>query len=195
MIDLADLKARVSANSLEKLYGDLLEGNSAFYFEEEFPEDHQHRYQLFRKEVGYAFDVDAADTCLIGSAKVGFSLHPDKNFSPFDANKSDFDIVVVSEDGFNSVWADYVDAHYARIGRNFTTQYYNLFRGFLITDDLKGSDKSHSRWEKRLGPFRRKLEEEFYFSSSSKFRIYKSWDLVKRYHIDGLRTLKNRLQK
>ena len=193
MIDLAELRRRISTNSAEQLYKDLLEGDTAFYFEDEFGSDHQRQYELFRKAVGEAFDVGHTDTCLIGSAKVGFSLHPDKEFSRFDASKSDFDIVVVSEDGFNKVWSDYVDAHYARTGRRFDVQYYNLFRGFLTTDDLRGSDKSYSRWEKRLGPFRRKLEVDFFFDSSSKFRVYKSWDAVKRYHIDGLKTLKNRL--
>lgn len=194
MTALDDLKSRLRANSPARLYEDLLVNGSAHYFVQEFEDGHERQYEQFRSLVGVAFGVAAADVSLIGSARVGFSLNPTKHFRQFDATSSDFDIVVVSDAGFEELWEEYLSAHYARSGRRFSSEYYDVFRRFLTTNALLSSDPTYLRWEKRLGPLRREIENRFYFDSRINFRVYRDWRSVERYHVDGFRTLQNEVR-
>lgn len=193
MIELDELKRQLDRHSPERLFDDLIVAGSAHYFEDEFTADHAEQYGRFRQVVGAKFGVGPADVMLIGSAKVGYSLHPDKSFRPFDATRSDFDIVIIAPDAFEDLWLCYLRSHYRRERRNFEGQFYGLFRRFLTTGDLLSSDPEYSRWEKRLGPLRREVETEFYFDSRVNFRVYKDIEAVRLYHVDSFSALKNRL--
>ena len=194
MIELHELQRQIDRHSPQQLFDDLIVGDQAHYFEDEFAEDHAAQYARFRQLVGARFEVGPTNVMLIGSAKVGYSLNPEKLFRPFNATRSDFDIVIVAPDAFEDLWLCYLRSHYRREKRNFEGQFYGLFRRFLTTGDLLSSDPEYSQWEKRLGPLRREVETEFYFDSQVNFRVYKDIEAVRLYHIDSFRTLKNERQ-
>src|SRR5262249_30697036 len=53
------------------------------------------------------------NVAFVGSAKTGFSLHPDKNFRNFDDERSDIDVILVWPSKFSEFWAELLRMFYA----------------------------------------------------------------------------------
>ena len=62
-------------------------------------------YVRWRHEIAKRLAVDPMGVQLIGSARLGYSLSPRKNFKLFDEN-SDLDIAVVSQEIFDRAWLE-----------------------------------------------------------------------------------------
>jgi hypothetical protein len=60
-------------------------------------------YVTWKRELGYAIDVDPACLTIVGSAAVGCSLNPIRNLKPFDSG-SDVDVAVISDYYFTVAW-------------------------------------------------------------------------------------------
>lgn len=58
------------------------------------------KYVIFREQVAERFGVGSQDVCIVGSAKLGFSVSPIKFGVPFK-DTSDVDVVVISEPLFH----------------------------------------------------------------------------------------------
>ncbi|MGB3333220.1 MAG: hypothetical protein WBA79_10460 [Mycobacterium sp.] len=62
-------------------------------------------YVRWRHEVAKRLEVDPMSIQLVGSARLGYSLNPGKNFKMFDLN-SDLDIAIISAEIFDQTWAE-----------------------------------------------------------------------------------------
>jgi hypothetical protein len=62
-------------------------------------------YMTWRHIVAEQLTVDPAEVQLVGSAKLGYSLNPGKNFTKFH-DESDFDIAIISNSLFEKAWAE-----------------------------------------------------------------------------------------
>jgi hypothetical protein len=60
-------------------------------------------YIVWKRELGFAIDVDPACLTVVGSAAVGCSLNPNKNLKAFD-NQSDVDVAIISNYHFTVAW-------------------------------------------------------------------------------------------
>ncbi len=60
-------------------------------------------YDRMLQELSYGLKVGKQDICIVGSARIGFSLSPEKFGVPF-GQFSDVDVVVVSPDLFDPSW-------------------------------------------------------------------------------------------
>lgn len=60
-------------------------------------EDYETEYISWRHEIAEKLRIDARDIIITGSASLGFSLNPNKNFKSFD-KKSDIDISIRKSD-------------------------------------------------------------------------------------------------
>ncbi len=67
-----------------------------------FDDDHQYR---LRQTVANYFAVDYSEVFMVGSAKLGFSIKPERRFQPF-YDKSDIDIVLVCTRLFEEIWRE-----------------------------------------------------------------------------------------
>jgi hypothetical protein len=63
----------------------------------------QHNYVLWKSKLAEKIEVDGRAIALIGSASIGFSLNPDKNYRKFD-DGSDIDVAIVSAHHFELAW-------------------------------------------------------------------------------------------
>lgn len=126
----------------------------------------------------------ASDIAIVGSAKYGFSLSPDKNFKVFDTETSDIDVVIVSSALFNSTWHFLRRAYFN--GNTAIKKKYegDTFRRFIMlgTDDPMESEylRDTSRVIDRA---KRAATTQFGISQSLRLRIYCSWSDAKAYHI------------
>jgi len=152
-------------------------------------------YRTWRADLATRLDVDPCDISITGSACVGVSLSPRKNFSVFDG-QSDVDVAVISPYHFDLAWRSLrafrlADAHTPRERQaviNHRTNY--IYWGCIATDRIL-----------RLMPFSR----EWIMASSHmrgidptagrevNFRIYRDYDSLRSYQTYGVRKLRANL--
>ena len=65
----------------------------------------QDSYISLRKKICKKFDIHPQNFTIVGSAKTGFSMNPDKYPTRFHAT-SDIDVVLVSDELFQAVWLE-----------------------------------------------------------------------------------------
>lgn len=70
-------------------------------------EGYEQEYISWRHEIAEKLRIDARDIIITGSASLGISLNPNKNFKCFD-EKSDIDISIISHHYFDIAWHDLI---------------------------------------------------------------------------------------
>jgi len=181
-----DLKRALATMGAGQFFDDILLAPGAHYFRSRFGEAGDEQYARFQALVGEAFDISASCVALIGSAKLGFSLNPNHLFREFRLG-SDFDVAVVCEGAFEALWSTYRNTAYRNPGRNLTEQRNAIFKMFVTTESLQNKDDEFELWERtRLGPLRRRIGDTFDFYGDVKFRIYRSHEPFRYYHILGI---------
>jgi hypothetical protein len=63
------------------------------------------QYHLLRNEISEYFDVGFTDIHMVGSAKLGFSIKPQKRYAIF-GEESDIDLAIVSPHLFEKIWEE-----------------------------------------------------------------------------------------
>ena len=94
----------VEANTPEQyetLANRLISTSVPWFFTSNYGEDAIAKYSEFKWYMSSKFRITANDVSLAGSAWLGYSLNPKKNFRDFREG-SDIDIVIVSQKLFNS---------------------------------------------------------------------------------------------
>jgi hypothetical protein len=137
-------------------------------------------YFELKNRVATQFELHISEVLIVGSAKTGFSIAPDKRYRPF-GETSDIDVVICSSNLFDTFWKDVFDYW----GRGETWPYLGdfrkyLFRGWMRPDKLPPA-----------ASFQRALEWwEFFRSMTSSGDIgpykingalYKSWHFLESY--------------
>ncbi len=62
-------------------------------------------YAQLKAKITTHFGIGITAAHMVGSAKLGFSVAPDKLWKPF-GEESDIDMVIISEDVFNILWEE-----------------------------------------------------------------------------------------
>jgi hypothetical protein len=188
-----DLKRALAAMDAEQVFDEILLAPSAHFFRNRFGEAGDEQYERFQTLVGKVFNISPSGVALIGSAKLGFSLNPAHLFREFRRG-SDFDVAVVCEEAFEALWSTYRNTAYRNPGRNLTDQRNAIFKMFVTTESLQNKDDDFELWERtRLGPLRRRIGDTFDFYGDVKFRIYRSHEPFRYYHIRGIESVQSRL--
>ena len=150
------------------------------------------QYFSLRLLIAKQFKVHPNEVLVVGSAKLGFSIAPQKKFRPF-GEKSDIDVVIVSDSLFSSVWSSvysiWIDKVIWEAEHDFKKY---LFRGWIRPDKLPPSTKftfAKDWWE-----FFREI------TSSGEFgpykisgALYKSWDFLESYQHFAVQYCKDEL--
>ena len=155
-----------------------------------------------------AIGVLEQDVIIVGSAKVGFSLNPE-NFPRKFSDTSDIDVVVVSEELFDTVWMTLLRWHYPRRGVDLggveggwaRARRREIYWGWLVPNEIRYEGLS---FPDALRPLRDISAKWFNtFQSLSLYpdfaarqvsgRLYRTWDHARRYHTDGLRRIRDRI--
>lgn len=139
-------------------------------------------YIRWREEIAEKIRVDPTDILITGSAALGFSLSPHKNFKRFNA-KSDVDVSIVSHHYFNMAWHDLIfasrpviqpkmraalDDHRSRL----------IYWGTVATDKILPLLSFGSEWDKIIKQSRALPVFE---NHEINFRIYKDKLSIRNY--------------
>ncbi len=185
--------------------------NKAPYIFLEDP-DKEHELAEIIKEY---FNVDYKDFMIIGSAQMGYSLNPKKNYRDFTKN-SDIDIAIIDSklfsdlkqelysytDGLNLEWIETqihqkpqryinmkdIDKEEQRIIYGNQFSYYKYMAKGWFRADYKPDEFEICRNGKEFSEFQRIIYDRF--SRMVGLAIYESWFFFINYHVRNLDTLK-----
>jgi hypothetical protein len=146
-------------------------------------------HQEFTETLASQLQTPDADICIIGSARTGFSLDPDKFGTPFSI-ASDVDTIVVNSAMFDKAWSELyglgirlyslstrVQSAYHRHRTN------NLFYGFIQPDALPGIVGIAAYWFRTLqglGRIREIADHEV------NARLYRTWEHARAHQLYSL---------
>jgi hypothetical protein len=137
-------------------------------------------YFALKNRVAQQFGIHHAQVLVVGSAKLGFSIAPDKRYRPFGDN-SDIDVALCSSDLFDAFWRDVFD-YWSRgeiwPGVNQFRRY--LFLGWMRPDKLPPA-KSFARSQEWWEFFRLLAATGEYGPYKVTGALYKSWHFLETY--------------
>jgi hypothetical protein len=159
-------------------------------------ENNRNDYLQWKESLGEKLGIDSNALSIVGSAKLGFSLNPNKNYKNFD-NDSDVDVAVISNHYFDLSW------HFLR---NIGTQLYTLeqlqkysvqdhrqrliYWGTIATDRILGILPFSKLWLKAVSEMATISPT---FSRNINMRIYMDYESLKAYQVNNLVNLRDAL--
>lgn len=141
-------------------------------------------YDDIRHAMSTVFMTQPQNIALVGSAKYGFSMAPEKDFRPFSNTESDLDMVVVSKALFNSTWKHLRIAYYRGTVGVLNIYQADVFKRFFTVGTDEFRDTKYLRDLMILLMQARKASTgSLGMPQEIKIRVYSSWTDVKSYHI------------
>lgn len=186
-----ELIEHLKSKSELDIYYDYLLGQDVWYFKDN-GEDFSSDYDSFKKIISRNLKVPFNNIAIVGSAKTRYSFSPSKKLSEFHKG-SDFDLIIVSNNLFNSVWGAFRGISSGQYLHNYNQKCSNIFNGFISVrdDDPTYGNKSLEGWQKAVLAFKAELQLTFNIKHDINYRIYSNWESVEEYHIKGITKLKN----
>ncbi len=149
---------------------------------------------LWKEKLSTLLKVDSRAITITGSACVGFSLNPEKNFRDF-TDQSDIDVAIISSHYFDISW------HYLRnigperfklnqIQKNSLHDHVNrlIYWGTIATDKILEILPFGKPWIESLAEM---ADVEPTVGRDINLRIYKDFDSLRAYHSNNLNNIKN----
>ena len=140
----------------------------------------QHEYFDLRSKIAEHFQLHPNEVLVVGSAKLGFSIVPNKLYCPFH-DESDIDVVIVSSRLFDEIWEAVfsysLEEGYWSKQEEFTEY---LFQGWIRPDKLPRSDTfqvGKDWWDF----FQTVTSSGAYGSYKIVGALYKSWFFLENY--------------
>ncbi|MBP0982744.1 MAG: hypothetical protein J6A19_03385 [Oscillospiraceae bacterium] len=188
-MDIEKIKAAISSKTAEEIYNDFFISGEVWIFKRIFGDKWFEQYDEFKKYISDKLNVHYNDIGVAGSAKLGFSLNPKKNFKTFDDN-SDMDIIIVSRKLFNEFWEQYLNDSYNPTTRiNIHAVSFCIFRKYLTLSCFRNNEY-YNNWLIKTGGFEKDIQLKFQISNDIHYRIFESWDSVKMYYMSSINKLK-----
>ncbi len=156
-------------------------------------------YETFVATLAGQFQTPEADVGVVGSARIGFSINPDKFPAPFRP-ASDIDTIIVNAAKFDKAWAELVSVGRRRflMGRKVQIAYQehrenNVFFGFIVPDNLPGIVSLSPIWFEGLQLVGRQVKE--IAGRTINGRLYRTWDHVKAHQHYSLESIEAKFVK
>ena len=152
------------------------------------------KYYDLKSEISEAFKIHPNEVIIVGSAKLGFSIAPHKQYQQF-SNSSDIDVAVISSHFFDNIWESihrYNDSGGYHERLPDFRQY--LFNGWIRPDLLPTSETFS--FAKQWWEFFNDISQAGRYSSI-KIRggLYKNWYYLESYQIRGVSACKDLLKR
>ena len=192
-----EIKDFIKTNTEKEIYDKYLLGQDVWYFSENVKDENPLLfYDKFKKFISSNLNIHFHNISIIGSAKTKFSFSPNKNFKEFH-DKSDFDIVLVSNELFTYFWSALYDISLQQHVNNYQNLTSNIFRKFISVkdDDPHYNNEALMNWQRKLSEFKTQLQLEYKIYSDINYRIYANWESVESYHLEGIKKLKDKLNE
>lgn len=143
-------------------------------------------------------DVDPHDIVLTGSAAIGYSLSPSKNFRPYN-EKSDIDCGIISSHHFEVAWRYLRQSRSSWLSLNGSTkaaiashQKNYVFSGTIATDRILALLPFGQNWQIALDNAGKGQPVD---GREVKLRIYKDYDALRYYQAKNIEALRTRLME
>jgi hypothetical protein len=148
-------------------------------------------FRRWRNKLGDLIDVDPANITIVGSAGVGFSLNPHKNFRAFNA-RSDIDVAIISDYHFATAWRSLRAFRLADAAndeeRDAVLQHQKryVYWGCIASDRIIRILPFVTTWTTALSEMAATAPTE---GRVINFRIYKDYESLRSYQLNGLQSL------
>lgn len=140
----------------------------------------QDKYFDLRSKIAERFQLHPNEVLVVGSAKLGFSIVPNKLYRPF-CDESDIDVAIVSSKLFDEIWETVFSYNHEG---GYWSEYHEFiryfFRGWIRPDKLPRSSVFQVRkdwWEF----FREVARSGMYGEYNIAGALYKSWFFLENY--------------
>lgn len=151
----------------------------------------QMEYVRWRHEVAGTLGVDAMAVQLVGSARLGYSLNPSKNFKLFDES-SDLDVAIISPDIFETSWRELreiMDSSIPKDRKGYVRKL--VFEECIALDIVLPHLSFGQSWSKAKDEFLRPLGSDF-ASRDVNYRVYRNHSSLRKYQIKSVEAAESR---
>lgn len=192
---LEEFKAKLVNDDIRDVYQRYLLGHDTWYFREyKKSTSYAQDYDDFKLYMSKKLELHVNNIAIVGSAKMGFSLSPNNDYRAFN-EASDVDLVVVSSVIFKSSWDAYLDLHFRGYLPSYAPVAKNIFKGFVSLKEIDTRTPFFDIWSRKVEPLKKDFQTFFSIPHEVNYRVYDSWESVERYHLSGLKTLKEKLEE
>ncbi|MGQ0685919.1 hypothetical protein [Bradyrhizobium sp.] len=185
-VSLDEFKASILKNGIEAAASTHLMDRIPHVFDNDWE-----LYRTWKRKLAKLIEVDPLNVTIIGSGGIGFSLNPYKDFRPF-SETSDIDVAVVSEHHFAVAWRALRTLKLPDVRNNkdreaikeHRTNY--IYWGTIATDKVLHYLPFVRPWTEAVAAMagERPTEER-----EIKIRLYRDYDALRSYHMNGLEAL------
>lgn len=164
------------------------------------PEQFLGKIDLFKKIICSNLNISFNNVLIVGSGKIGCSLSPtEKLFRKFDSHKdedkeSDIDVAIISDKYFYELWDAFRKEYCTKFLWYYNKVSSSVFRGFINEDVLLEVPQVRKVWEKKVVEANKQLQYEIPIRHQINYRIYRSWEDLQEYHVNGVQKIKNILE-
>lgn len=158
------------------------------------------RIDQFKEIISKSFSVSFHSAQLVGSAKLGISLSPSKNFRPFVAKsdderikESDIDVAIISEKLFQKIWEDLRAAKNKCFIPNYQLITSQIFNGYINDCCFTDIPIIRREWNEKIASATMQLQDKLNISHHISFRIYRTWEDIEEYQISSIRQSKEKI--
>ena len=153
----------------------------------------------FKEIISEKFHISFHSLQLVGSAKTGFSLSPQKALLPFhddssNQKSSDIDIAIVSEKLYQYYWDRMRQTEKIQYKRFYQQLTASIFRGYINDKVLMEIPPIRSEWLSTISPINKLLQDELGIMHPITYRIYRSWEDLGEYQMIGIEKMKKYLE-
>lgn len=149
------------------------------------------RMEGLKEILNNKLEVAYHNVLMVGSGKIGYSLSPSKKFKAFDED-SDIDIAIISLKMFNEIWTKIRLASTCE-HISYSSIASSIFRGFINEKQFSNIAFARQYWNNQISDLNRCIQEDIGIQHQINYRIYRSWEDLEDYHINGINTLKNNI--
>ena len=203
MEELIDkLKQDLKSLSVDAFFDKYYLNDNYWYFEHVLKYEDEEllkNVQEFKNIISEHFQINKEKVFLVGSAKIGVSLSPQregkeaklyKKFRIDGENPSDLDVAIISEKLFNIYWNSYRNAkYYSRYQETYKHVYNETYRGYINSKNLVEIDEGRKLWNDFIKLLYRKLQR-FFIKNEIQFRIYRNLNDFLQYHHQGINKIR-----
>lgn len=156
----------------------------------------------FKEIVSSCFGVSFHSAQIVGSAKLGVSLSPHKPFRHFiekagdnNQKESDIDIAIISSSLFGEIWDKIREERKKTVIPKYSTITNSIFRGYINDKEFKDLDGLRKSWEEKISRCNILLQGELSIMHPISYRIYRNWEDLEDYQLDGITKMKEAMLK
>lgn len=157
------------------------------------------KMDYFKEIVSSNLGINFHSLQIVGSAKIGFSLSPQKVLKPFHnqergSSSSDIDIAIISERLFLHFWNELrnTEGIYNQFYYKYLTG--SIFRGYINDKNLQKIDGIREEWSNLVSPINVALQDRLRFEHPITYRIYRSWEDLEEYQLIGIEKARSALE-